>query len=266
MYVKSDDAEISYDLLGTGPAIVLLHPFPVNHHFWGPIARELEGRYRILMPDLRGMGASGAGEGPATMEKHAHDIARVCDECGVERAVFVGVSIGGYILFEFWRQFRDRVAGLVFSDTKAAPDTGETRAARLKSADDIERDGIEGFVDGLLPKLLGESTLRNRPDIVAGARSMAMSAAPEGVVHALLGMAARPDSIPTLSTIDVPTLLVFGEEDKMTPAADAAVIRDHVPGSMLHIVPRAGHYAFYEQPEFCMGPLHNFLERLNCGA
>jgi 3-oxoadipate enol-lactonase len=264
MFLKNDDAEIYYDLLGSGPAVVLLHPFPVNHHFWGPVARTLEGAYQLLIPDLRGLGASGSGNGPATMQKHARDLARLCDECAIDRAVFVGVSIGGYVLFEFWRQFRDRVKALVLSDTKAAADTAEARAARLKSADDIDRDGIEPFLDTLFPKLIGESTFRNRPDTVADARAMGMSAAPEGIAANLLGLAARPDSIPTLRTIDVPTLLVFGEEDTLTPAADAAVIRDHIPGAMLHMVPRAGHYAFFEQPDECIRPLRKFLDVV-CG-
>jgi 3-oxoadipate enol-lactonase len=260
MFLKSDDAEISYHLLGSGPAVVLLHPFPVNHHFWGPVARGLESHYQLLMPDLRGIGASGVGDGPSTMQKHARDIARLCDECRIDRAVFVGVSIGGYILFEFWRQFRDRVQALVLSDTKAEPDTDEARAGRLKSADDIERDGVEPFLDGLFPKLIGASTFRNRPDIVADARRMAMSAAPEGIAAALLGMGVRPDSVPTLRTIDVPTLLIYGEEDILTPAADANLIHGQVRGSVLHMVPRAGHYAFLEQPDDCIRPLRNFLD------
>ncbi len=278
MFVKSDDAEIYYDVLGNGPAVVLLHPFPVNHLFWRAIAGHLASRYQLIMPDLRGMGASAAGDGPATMQKHARDVARVCDECGIERAVFVGVSIGGYVLLEFWRQFRARVQAMVLSDTKAAPDTEEGRVARLKAADDIERDGVESFLDGLLPRLLGESTRRNRPDLVAEARAMGMQALPQGIVAAQRGMAQRPDSIPTLRTIDVPTLLVFGEEDALTPAADAMTLREHLtaPGNSvapadsenlsnrLHMIPRAGHFTFFEQPDEAVRPLRAFLDRI-CG-
>src|SRR5882672_5054612 len=123
--IKSDDAEITYQVMGQGPPIVLLHPFPVNHELWLPAAQALVSRYRVILPDLRGHGASGVGEGPATMEKHAADLARVMDRAEVGRAVMAGISIGGYVLFEFWRRFRGRVAGLALCNTKAQADSAE---------------------------------------------------------------------------------------------------------------------------------------------
>src|SRR5579864_4658669 len=102
--IKSGDAEIVYDVIGDGPPVVLLHPFPANREFWFPVAQSLSTRYRLLLPDLRGHGDSDVGEGPATMEKHATDIARVMDDAEVGRAPMIGVSIGGYVLFEFWRK------------------------------------------------------------------------------------------------------------------------------------------------------------------
>src|SRR5258708_6796479 len=110
--ITSGDAEIVYWTLGDGPTVILLHPFPVNHNFWRPLAEALATRYRLVLPDLRGHGESGVGEGPATMEKHAADIARVMDDANVGRAPLIGVSIGGYALFEFWRKYRGRVAAL----------------------------------------------------------------------------------------------------------------------------------------------------------
>src|ERR1051326_5840000 len=107
--IVSDDAEIFYDIAGSGPPVVLLHPFPANHELWLPIAQMLSSRYCLFMPDLRGHGESALGEGPATMRKHASDLARVMTAAGVDRAAIVGNSIGGYIIFEFWRRFRERV-------------------------------------------------------------------------------------------------------------------------------------------------------------
>src|SRR5690242_21738279 len=130
--VRSGDAEIAYQVMGDGPAVLLLHAFPANHEMWVPAAEILSTRYCLILPDLRGHGDSEVGEGPATMEKHAADLARVCDETGIGRAVFVGVSIGGYILFEFWRRHRQRVRALVLSDTRPQADTEEGRANRLK--------------------------------------------------------------------------------------------------------------------------------------
>ena len=106
--ISSDDAEIFYETTGSGPPVVLLHPFPAHHEFWLPVAVMLASRYRLIMPDLRGHGESSLGNGPATMQKHAADIARVMDAAGVDRAPLIGVSIGGYAILEFWRRFRNR--------------------------------------------------------------------------------------------------------------------------------------------------------------
>src|SRR5271165_5206816 len=131
--IISGDAEIFYEVFGNGPPVVLLHPFPANHDLWKPAAQVLASRYRVILPDLRGHGDSGIGEGPATMEKHAADLARVMDDADVGRAPVVGVSIGGYVSFEFWRRYRERVAALALCNTKASADSPEARAGRLQS-------------------------------------------------------------------------------------------------------------------------------------
>src|SRR5882762_5687833 len=146
IHIKSADAEIAYQVLGSGSPIVLLHPFPVHHEFWLPVAQALTSRYQLILPDLRGHGESGAGEGPATMEKHAADIAKILDHAEIGRAPFAGVSIGGYILFEFWRRHRGRVAGLALCCTRPQADTAVARTARLKAADDVLERGAEPFI------------------------------------------------------------------------------------------------------------------------
>src|SRR3954462_12564680 len=132
--IKSDDAEIVYEVMGDGPPVVLLHPFPACKDFWRPAAQALLSRYKVILPDLRGHGESEIGQGPAFMGKHAEDLARILDQEDIGRAAMAGVSIGGYIFFEFWRRFRGRVAALVFSNTKAQPDTPEARNGRLQAA------------------------------------------------------------------------------------------------------------------------------------
>lgn len=260
--LKSGDAEIAYELLGKGAPVVLLHPFPAQHDFWKPIAEHLATRYRVLLPDLRGHGDSGAGEGPATMEKHAADVARVCDEAKMGKAVFAGVSIGGYILFEFWRRYRQRVRALVLSDTRPQADTDAGRANRLKSADDVLERGTELFIDSMLPKLLGESTRQRRPDLVQSAKRMMMKTSPAGIAQVQRGMAERPDSVETLKTINVPTLLLVGSEDTLTPPADAELMRQHIAGSQLRVIANGGHYALFEQSEAALGVLRQFLDGL----
>jgi pimeloyl-ACP methyl ester carboxylesterase len=258
--IRSGDAEIAYAVQGDGPPLVLLHPFPAHHELWLPAAQALATRYRLILPELRGHGESEAGEGPATMEKHANDVARVLDDADVGRAVFCGVSIGGYILFEFWRRHRNRVAGLALCCTRPQADTPEARAARLKSADEVLERGTEPFLESMIPRLFGRTTLTMRPDLVEQARRMMLKMSPADVAQVLRGMAERPDSIPTLGTINVPTLLVMGEEDTLSPVADGELMRQHIPGSQLKVIPKAGHYAPWEQPEAVGKLLRQFVD------
>jgi pimeloyl-ACP methyl ester carboxylesterase len=260
--IKSNDAEIYYEVHGDGPPVVLLHPFPANHELWLPAAQPLTMRYRVILPDLRGHGASEAGEGSATMEKHAADLVRVLDDAQVGRAAFAGVSIGGYVLFEFWRRYRGRVASLALIDTKAPSDNDQARANRLQSAADVLEEGVEPFIDSLVPKLLGETTRRTRPDLVEAARKQMLKMSPQDINVVQRGMAERPDSVPTLKTINVPTLVVVGDEDTATPSAEAEVIRQNIPNAQLHTIPRAGHYAVWEQPEDAGKLLRQFLDAL----
>ncbi len=260
--IKSNDAEIFYDVRGKGPDVVLLHPFPANHHFWDPVAEALAGHWRVILPDLRGHGESTVGDGPATMDKHASDVARVCDDAGVRRAVFAGVSIGGYVLFELWRRDRGRFAGLVLSDTKAAADNEQARAMRLKAAEDVEKYGREKFIEAQIPRLIGETTRTTRPDKVDRARQMLRKMTVQGIAAVQRGMAERPDSTPALGTISVPTLLVFGEEDGLTTPAEGRFMQQKIGGSKMQIIPRAGHYSMFEQPEDAVRIMRQWLDGL----
>lgn len=261
-FVRSADADIAYEVLGSGPAVVLLHPFPASHALWIPAAERLISRFTVVLPDLRGHGESELGEGPATMQKHASDIARVMDDAGVGRAVMGGISIGGYALFEFWRQLRARVAALVLLNTKAQADTAEAHAARLQAANDVLERGTEPFFQSMVAKLFGKSTRDARPDLIEGALRMMRKMTPQDVAGVQRGMAERPDSVATLKTINVPTLIVTGEEDGMTGTAEASLMQQNISGSQMRVVPRAGHYAAWEQPEAVGLALRQFLESL----
>jgi pimeloyl-ACP methyl ester carboxylesterase len=258
--LRSGDAEIGYQLLGNGPPVVLLHPFPAHHGFWHPAAQALQSRYRLVLPDLRGHGDSGSGDGPATMDKHASDLTRILDDQQMGRAVFVGVSIGGYILFEFWRKYRPRVAALVFCNTKATAETAESRAARLQAAADVLERGTEPFFESMAAKLMGETTRSTRPDLVDGALRMMRRMSPEDVALVQRGMADRPDSVPTLKTIDVPTLIITGNEDTLTGVPEAELMKRNIAGSQMKVIAKAGHYSPWEQPEEVGKILRKFVD------
>ena len=258
--VRSDDVEIFYEIRGSGPPVVLLHPFPCHHEFWNPVAEALDSRYRLILPDLRGHGDSEIGEGPALMQKQAGDVARVLDAAGVAKAAFVGCSIGGYILFEFWRRFRERVTSLALCDTRPQSDTADGRANRLKAAAAVLEQGTEPFIESMIPKLMGRTTVSTRPDLVDGARAMMRKMSAEDISLVLRGMAERPDSVADLKSINVPTLIVIGEEDVLSTLADGELMRQNIPGSQLKVVPKAGHYAPWEQPELVGKVLRQFLD------
>ena len=258
---RSSDAQLFQEVRGDGPAVVLLHPFPLNHKFWAAVAERLATRYRLIMPDLRAHGDSEAGEGPITMEKLAADLARLCREERVARGFFVGVSIGGYALFEFWRRYREHVAALVLANTRAGADTPEGRADRLAVADRVLREGTANFIAEMASKLMSPVTLRNRPDIVDTARRMMQQMSPQDIAAVQQGMAQRPDSVPTLKTITVPSLIVAGEDDSI-PRAEFELMRDQIAGSRMVVLPHAGHYAALEQPEEFAEVLRGFLDSL----
>ena len=257
--LRSDDAEIVYEIQGSGPPVILLHPFPCHHEFWNPIAPALNSRYRLITPDLRGHGDSEIGEGPALMEKHAEDVARVLDAAGVGKSAFIVCSIGGYISFEFWRRFRERVSALVLCDTRPQPDTPEARSNRLKAAADVLEQGTAQFLESMIPKLMGRTTVGMRPDVVEGARRMMRKMSPKDISLVQRGMAERPDSVADLKTINVRTLILIGEEDILSTVADGELMRQSIAGSQLKVIPKAGHYAPWEQPELVGKTLRQFL-------
>jgi 3-oxoadipate enol-lactonase len=259
---RSSDALLFYEIAGDGPPLILLHPFPQNHNFWARTAERLSTRYRLIMPDVRGHGDSEAGAAPATMEKMAADLALLCREERIATGYFVGVSIGCYVLFEFWRRHREHVSALVLANTRAAAETPEGRANRLASAEKVLQEGTAGFIAEMLPKLMSPVTLNNRPDIVDLARQMMQKMSPQDIAAVQRGMADRPDSIPTLKTINVPTLIIAGEDDSI-PRAEFELMHQQISGSRLKVIPRAGHYAALEQPEEFAALLRSFFDGLS---
>ncbi len=258
---RSGDANLFYEIAGAGPDVILLHPFPLNHHFWSPAIADLTRRYRLILPDLRAHGDSELGEGPATMQKLADDLAGLCRQERISKAFLVGVSIGGYLLFEFWRRYREQVAALVLANTRPGAETPEGKANRLQLADRVLREGTAGFIEEMLSKLLSQRTRTNRPHIVDAARKMMQSMSPEDIAGVQRGMAERPDSVATLATINVASLLIAGEEDSI-PLSEFELMRQRMPGSQLQVISQAGHYAALEKPAEFGGLLRTFFDGL----
>jgi 3-oxoadipate enol-lactonase len=250
---------LEYDVRGDGPAVVLLHAFPLGKAMWDAQARALAPAHTVVRFDARGFGGTPPGDGLLTMERIADDAAALLDHLGIPQAAFVGLSMGGYAAFALVRRHPSRIKALVLADTRATADSPEQRRSRSQQADKVRAEGPAAIADGFLEKAVGATTHQERPEVVARVREMILAAPARGVVDALAGLAARADSTPTLREIRVPTLVLCGEEDALTPPADAEALRDGIAGSALEIVPKAGHLSAIEDPAAFNAALLAFL-------
>jgi len=255
----SDGSGLGFTDAGTGPPVVFLHPTPLDRDYWRPLTKELAG-IRAVVPDLRGHGVSALGsdlpvgafdlvpDAPVlTMEQLATDVLALLDQLSLRRAVFVGCSIGGYVLLELWRRAPERMTGLVFICSKPQPDAPANLIRRAETIQRARTEGVTALFDGMAQTLLSETSRRERPEIVAEVRAH-MTLTPEAVVAVQAGMATRPDSVPTVSTIRVPVLAIAGAEDTSVTPADMEAFRSAPGGCEFHVLPGAGHFAAYEQP------------------
>jgi 3-oxoadipate enol-lactonase len=254
--------DVVYEDAGDGRPLVLLHGFPFNRSMWREQAEALASAYRIITPDLRGHGETTVTEGPATMEEMADDVAALLDELGVGRAVVGGLSMGGYVTLAFCRRHPERVAAVVLADTRPQPDNEDGRRARERTAQRALEEGMAPIADDMLPKLLSQATLAERPDLAARVRAMIVGNAPAGAAAALRGMALRRDQTDLLPSIDVPALVIVGSEDAITPPSEAETMRDRIEGSRLAVIEGAGHVSNVERPEEFDRALDAFLEAL----
>lgn len=253
--------EISYVDRGTGVPLLLVHGFPLDHTMWvGQIDGLSGGQCRVIAPDLRGFGRSPARDDKVTMEQFADDLAALLDGLGIcEPVVLCGLSMGGYVAFQFWLKYAARLRGLILCDTRAAADTPEVAAGRLVMADRLLREGPSPLVESMAPRLFAESTCRQRPEVVEGLRRVMMGTHPRGIAAAARGMAVRPDMTPSLGQIRCPTLVIVGQNDVISPSAEMRGIAEAIPGARFIEIPIVGHMAPLENPAAVNVAIGEFL-------
>lgn len=244
---------------GRGPAVLLLHAFPFSSAMWDALAALWSPHLTVLRFDARGFGGSPAGDGLLSMERIADDAAAVLEQAGVARAAVVGISMGGYAAFAMVRRHPHLLRALVLADTRAGADSPDTRRTRSLQAEKVRRSGTGTLADAMVPRLVGRTTQAERPAVVAAVREAVLAAPARGVVDALAGLAARADSTPTLREIRVPTLVVCGAEDEITPPAEAEAMARGIGGSRLVAIPRAGHLSSLEDPAAFDAAVRPFL-------
>ncbi len=253
------DVTLAADVRGDGPALLLIHGFPLDHSLWAHQVATLKG-WRRIAPDLRGCGESGAAGDGYSVSAYADDLAHLLDRLQVEKAVVAGLSLGGYIAFELLRRHRDRVLGLMLMDTRAEADTAEGRASRETLMELARKEGPGAVAERMLPRLLGRTSQRTQPNLVPQVRQMAARWSVPGMVGALAAMRDRPDSTAVLQQIDVPTLVVVGEEDELTPPAISRAMTAAIPSAAMTTIAAAGHLAPLEAPSAVSRVMAEFLE------
>jgi YbgC/YbaW family acyl-CoA thioester hydrolase len=260
--IMVNGVNLAVEVQGQGPTILFIHGYPFDHTMWRHQLDELEG-YRRIAPDLRGMGQSDAPDLGYSMAIYAADLAALLDTLGENEVVLCGLSMGGYVAFEFLRSWRSRVRGLVLMDTRAEADSPDGRRARDAAAALAREQGSAAIAESMLPRMLSPATREESPATVERIRAMMTRTPVPGIVGALAAMRDRPDSeslLPTL--VGLTTLIVVGESDGITPPDQARAMAQTIPGARLAVIPRAGHLPPMEQPAATTDALRNFLNSL----
>jgi pimeloyl-ACP methyl ester carboxylesterase len=269
---ESDGARLAFQETGSGVPVVFLHPTPLDREYWRPLIENLGG-VRAIVPDLRGHGQSELGcnlpvggftrvpDAPVlTMAQLATDVLGLLDRLKLPDAVFAGCSVGGYVLLELWRRAPQRITGLVFVCSKPQPDAEANLAKRAASIAQVRANGTASFFDGNAQSLIGATARERHPQMIAELRAR-MTLTPDAVVAVQAGLATRPDSLPTVAAIDAPVLAIAGGEDSAITPAEMEAFNAAPGGCEYHLLPDAGHFAAYEQPQKVAALLAEWLRQ-----
>jgi pimeloyl-ACP methyl ester carboxylesterase len=247
---------------GAGEPLLFVHGFPLDHTMWSGQLAAFAAKRRVIAPDLRGFGASQAQGEIVTMEDFADDLAALLDALQIQEPVaFCGLSMGGYVAFQVVRKYAARLRSLVLCDTRAAADSPDAAANRLKVAEQVLAEGAEVVASAMTPKLFGKRTAAEQPETVAATRHVMAATKPAAIAAAQRGMAARPDVTSLLGAIYIPTLVVVGAEDAIAPVEEMRGIAAAIPAAEFIIVPDAGHMAPLENPAAFNAALEKFLAK-----
>jgi pimeloyl-ACP methyl ester carboxylesterase len=245
----STNCIMEYDDVGTGPVVLLLHAFPLSKDMWQPQVEALKATHRLITPNQRGFGSTQAFASAPSVDQAADDAAALLDALKIREPVVVGgLSMGGYVAMAFARRHANRLRGLILADTRADADTPEAKNNREKTIAFMQGHSTRDLIEQMLPKLLGQQTIANQPDVVERVRQIASEQSPAAVIAALQALRDRPDANAGLGKIDVPVLVLVGADDVLTPPSDALALASRIKRATLVPVSGAGHLANLEQP------------------
>lgn len=262
MKIHVNGIELGYLDEGQGDPIVFLHAFPLNRTMWEPQVAAFSNCYRVITIDLRGHGESDALLWHYTLEQFADDIKGLLDHLCISKATFVGLSMGGYILFALYRKYPALIRALVLADTRAQADTPEGKNTRIAMAQVAYKRGAKAIADLMLPKLLSQRGYEHRKDLVEKLHKTIIANQVGGIIGDLMAMEERPDSSPILKEFSFPTLVIVGEDDIASPPEEVKNMAKQIPGSQFTLIPRAGHLSNLENPDDFNAALGQFLQKL----
>ncbi len=262
---KVDPVELAYKVTGKGAPIVLIHGHPFDHTMWAPQIAAFSSFYEVITPDLRGYGKSKLPlTGTSTFEDYAADVLRLLDELKVDNFHLGGLSMGGQIIMEMFRQAPDRIKSLIFADTFAGLDTPEAKEARNKAATKLENEGMDGYANEVISKMIKPSHVKSQPEVAAHVLKMMKSTSPSAAATAMRARSGRIDYLNlVLPEINIPTLAIVGRDDEFTPVAKAEELKGKLHNCKLVVIEDAGHMPNLEQPEKFNKAVLEFLEGLD---
>lgn len=256
-----DNVSWSYSDTGAGRPLVLVHGFPLDLRMWQHQIDHFSGRFRVIAPDLRGFGKSESSQ-PFTIASLASDLRALLRGIDALPCVLAGLSMGGYVALAYAKMCPTDLTGLILADTRAAGDTADGKAARNKMIETVRSGGAKSVAEQMLPKMLSDHTRAHQPRLEGTMRDMMEHCSPTTIEHALTAMRDREDYTDELPSIAIPTLILVGEHDALTPPDLSRAMHERIPRSQLAIIPNAGHMSPLENPAHFNRQLDQFLDRV----
>ncbi|MBC7845174.1 MAG: alpha/beta hydrolase [Flavobacterium sp.] len=258
--INVNDFNLSYDDIGEGSIpIVFLHGFPFDKTMWQEQLDFLKTTHRVIACDIRGFGKSTDEESHLGMDLFANDLILFIDKLGLEKVIICGLSMGGFIALNAMKRFPSRFEALILCDTQCIADSREVKAKRYKNIEDIKEYGVTHFNEGFIKKVFHEDSITNKPELVKQLRNVVFSNSQHIICQGLVALAERSETCPILNKITIPTLIICGRDDAVTPLDESKFMNKNIKDSVLHVINNAGHVSNLEEPAKFNKLLRDFL-------
>ncbi|MDO8462289.1 MAG: alpha/beta fold hydrolase [Deltaproteobacteria bacterium] len=243
-------------------SVVLVHAFPLNHTMWNPQISALSAKHRVVAYDIRGHGESDAGDGQYTIELFVDDLMALLDHLKIKKTILCGLSMGGYIALRALERYPERFSALILADTRSEADSDEAKIKRSAALKLIKEKGVSVFAEGFVKPAFAPETFNTNPQIIQTVKEMILKNPPLGICGSLLGLASRTDTTASLKEIKIPTLILVGEKDQITPPSASLSMKEKIQNAEMHLIPNAGHLSNLENPVEFNQRLISFIKEI----